>query len=92
MFSFIILLPDRSPGEIPNLCSRFLTSDLDFAKRRLRHFLAVQEKAVLETGAGRDKKVLLQSHADRQADRRFMTTSSKNLMSLLSTETFKTEI
>jgi hypothetical protein len=58
----------------------------------LRHFLAVQEKAVLETGAGRDKKVLLQSHADRQADRRFMTTSSEILMSLLSTETLKTEI
>jgi hypothetical protein len=42
--------------------------------------------------AGRDKKVLLQSHADRQADRQFMTTSSEILMSLLSTETLKTEI
>jgi hypothetical protein len=48
--------------------------------------------AVLETEAGRDKKVLLQSHADRQADRRFMTTSSEILMSLVSTETLKTEI
>jgi hypothetical protein len=47
---------------------------------------------VLETEAGRDKKVLLQSHADRQADRRFMTTSNEVLMSFLSTETFKTEM
>jgi hypothetical protein len=49
-------------------------------------------RCILETGAGQDKKVLLQSHADRQADRRFMTTSSEILMYLLSTETLKTEI
>jgi hypothetical protein len=51
--------------------------------------LHVGPTCIGETWAGRDKKVLLQSHADRQADRRFMTTSNEILMSLLSTETFK---
>jgi virulence-associated protein VagC len=68
----------------------------DLFKVLIAHVKFLQEEhaglVVLETGAGRDKKVLLQSHADRQADRRFMTTSNEILMSLLSTETFNTEM
>jgi hypothetical protein len=46
MFSSIILLPCPSLGELPNICSRLLTSDLDFVKRHVRGFFPVQEKAV----------------------------------------------
>jgi hypothetical protein len=46
MFPSIILLPCPRLGELPNICSRLLTSDLNFVKRRMRHFFPVQEKAV----------------------------------------------
>jgi hypothetical protein len=46
MFSSIILLPCVSLGELPNICSRLLMSDLDFVKRCVRHFFPVKEKAV----------------------------------------------
>jgi hypothetical protein len=45
MSSSIILLSCLSPSDLPNFCSRLLTSDIDLMKRRVHHFLEVQEKA-----------------------------------------------
>jgi hypothetical protein len=36
----------ESRYKLSNICSRLLTSDLDFSKRHVRHFFPVQEKAV----------------------------------------------